>query len=197
MDSRLRSRRQLPQASNAPRAPSARLRGSAISRRALPSADYVLRVRARLGDEFVANSKLPAWRRSGLERANAARGRTGARQGVTAHQPWTARGITTARNTLGRPTFDESITAEDKKGGPDDVEFEKDELYDEAARIVVQSGQASISYLQRKMRIGFSRAARLVVMMEAEGLVSAASGGKAREVLVPKDYFDEVDAQLR
>jgi S-DNA-T family DNA segregation ATPase FtsK/SpoIIIE len=47
------------------------------------------------------------------------------------------------------------------------------------------------------MRIGFSRAARLVDMMEAEGLVSPATGGKAREVLVPKDYFDEVDAQLR
>lgn len=97
----------------------------------------------------------------------------------------------------GRPAYDETITAEDKKGGPEDVEFDKDELYDEAARIVVQSGQASISYLQRKMRIGFSRAARLVDMMEAEGLVSAATGGKAREVLVPKDYFDEVDAQLR
>jgi len=55
----------------------------------------------------------------------------------------------------------------------------------------------SISYLQRKLRIGFSRAARLVDMMEAEGLVSAAAGGKAREVLVKKDYFDEVDAQLR
>jgi len=97
----------------------------------------------------------------------------------------------------GRPTFDETITADDKKGGPDDLEFEKDELYDEAARIVVQSGQASISYLQRKMRIGFSRAARLVDMMEAEGLVSPATGGKAREVLVGRDYFDEVDAQLR
>ena len=46
------------------------------------------------------------------------------------------------------------------------------------------SGQASISYLQRRLRIGFSRAARLVDMMEAEGLVSAAAGGKAREVLV-------------
>ncbi|MCC7242775.1 MAG: DNA translocase FtsK 4TM domain-containing protein [Acidobacteria bacterium] len=97
----------------------------------------------------------------------------------------------------GRPSFDETITADDKKGGPGDLSFEKDELYDEAARIVVQSSQASISYLQRKMRIGFSRAARLVDMMEAEGLVSPATGGKAREVLVGRDYFDEVDAQLR
>ena len=68
---------------------------------------------------------------------------------------------------------------------------------EEAARIVVQSGQASISYLQRRLRIGFSRAARLVDMMEMEGLVSPAAGGKPREVLVDKAYFDEVDAQLR
>src|SRR5687768_14083262 len=97
----------------------------------------------------------------------------------------------------GKPIFDETITAEDKQSGPEEIEYEKDELYDEAARIVVQSGQVSISYLQRKMRIGFSRAARLVDMMEAEGLVSAAVGGKPREVLVGPQYFEEVDAQLR
>jgi len=97
----------------------------------------------------------------------------------------------------GKPTYNEAITAEEKTAGPDGVEFDKDELYDEAARIVVQSGQASISYLQRRLRIGFSRAARLVDMMEMDGLVSAAAGGKAREVLVDKQYFDEVDAQLR
>ena len=97
----------------------------------------------------------------------------------------------------GKPVFDETITEEEKKGGPEGLEFEKDELYDEAARIVVSTGQASISYLQRKMRIGFSRAARLVDMMEAEGLVSPGTGGKPREVLVGREYFEEVDAQLR
>jgi S-DNA-T family DNA segregation ATPase FtsK/SpoIIIE len=97
----------------------------------------------------------------------------------------------------GKPVFDDSITAEDEKAGPGAIEYEKDELYDEAARIVVNTGQASISYLQRKLRIGFSRAARLVDMMEAEGLVSAGSGGKPREVLVDSGYFEEVDAQLR
>jgi DNA segregation ATPase FtsK/SpoIIIE, S-DNA-T family len=95
----------------------------------------------------------------------------------------------------GKPVFDETITAEEK--ATDGIEFEKDDLYDEAARIIVGSGQASISYLQRRLRIGFSRAARLVDMMEAEGLVSPASGSKPREVLVDKSYFDEVDAQLR
>jgi S-DNA-T family DNA segregation ATPase FtsK/SpoIIIE len=96
----------------------------------------------------------------------------------------------------GKPTYDETITAEDKQPGSE-LEFEKDDLYDEAARIVVSSGQASISYLQRKLRIGFSRAARLVDMMEAEGLVSQGAGGKPREVLVDRGYFEEVDAQLR
>jgi S-DNA-T family DNA segregation ATPase FtsK/SpoIIIE len=99
----------------------------------------------------------------------------------------------------GKPTYDTTITDDDKKAAGD-LEFEKDDLYDEAARIVVSSGQASISYLQRRLRIGFSRAARLVDMMEAEGLVSSvsgAAGGKSREVLVKADYFDEVDAQLR
>ena len=97
----------------------------------------------------------------------------------------------------GKPTYDESITQDEKAATEGAPEFEKDDLYDEAARIVVQGGQASLSYLQRRLRIGFSRAARLVDMMEMEGLVSPAAGGKPREVLVDKHYFDEVDAQLR
>jgi S-DNA-T family DNA segregation ATPase FtsK/SpoIIIE len=98
----------------------------------------------------------------------------------------------------GKPVFDDSITVSDEdKSGPGGIEYEKDDLYDEAARIVVSSGQVSISYLQRKLRIGFSRAARLVDMMESEGLVSPAAGGKPREVLVDRGYFEEVDAQLR
>jgi DNA segregation ATPase FtsK/SpoIIIE, S-DNA-T family len=95
----------------------------------------------------------------------------------------------------GRPVYNSAITEEEKPG--EAIEFEKDELYDEAARIVVSSGQASISYLQRRLRVGFSRAARLIDMMEAEGLVSPGAGGKPREVLVGKDYFDEIDAQVR
>ncbi len=95
----------------------------------------------------------------------------------------------------GKPVYDTTITAETP--AQEALEFEKDDLYDEAARIVVSSGQASISYLQRRLRIGFSRAARLVDMMEAEGLVSGAAGGKPREVLVDKGYFDEVDSHPR
>jgi S-DNA-T family DNA segregation ATPase FtsK/SpoIIIE len=96
----------------------------------------------------------------------------------------------------GRPTYDETVTAEEKSTTVG-LDMEKDDLYDEAARIIVASGQPSISFLQRRLRIGFSRAARLVDMMEMEGLVSPAAGGKPREVLVDKGYFEEVDAQLR
>ena len=95
----------------------------------------------------------------------------------------------------GSPDYNLAITAEDKQ--IDAPSFEKDDLYDEAARLVVSAGQASISYLQRRLRIGCSRAARLVDMMEADGLGSASNGGKAREVLVGADYFDQVDVQLR
>ena len=95
----------------------------------------------------------------------------------------------------GKPTYDATITAEDKPDA-EKVAFEKDDLYDEAARIVVSTGQASISYLQRRLRIGFSRAARLIDMMEMDGVVSPAANGK-REVLVDQGYFEEVDAQLR
>jgi S-DNA-T family DNA segregation ATPase FtsK/SpoIIIE len=94
----------------------------------------------------------------------------------------------------GKPVYDTTITAEEKTTVQ--TEFEKDDLYDEAARIIVSSGQASISYLQRRLRIGFSRAARLVDMMEMDGVLSPAINGK-REVLVDANYFDEVDAQLR
>ena len=74
---------------------------------------------------------------------------------------------------------------------------QRPELYDEAARLVVESGQASISYLQRRLRIGFSRAARLVDMMEADGLVSPAAGSKPREVLKRPDWLREVQNQMR
>ena len=95
----------------------------------------------------------------------------------------------------GKPGYDTSITEEENP--VDAVAAEHDDLFDQAARIVVATQQASISNLQRRLKIGFSRAGRLVDMMEAEGLVSSGTAGKAREVLVKPDYFEEVDRQLR
>ena len=67
------------------------------------------------------------------------------------------------------------------------------DLFDEAARLGVAQQQASASFLQRRMRIGFSRAARLIDMMEQDGLLGPPQGSKPREVLVKPDYFTEID----
>ena len=76
------------------------------------------------------------------------------------------------------------------EGGAGDID---DDLFDEASRLVVSERQASASFLQRRMRIGFSRAARLVDIMEREGLLGPPQGSKPRDILVPPDYFAEVD----
>lgn len=86
----------------------------------------------------------------------------------------------------GRPVYDESIVAErggGESGLPGD-EHEYDELYDTAVKLVAETKQASISMIQRRFRIGYNRAARLIEKMEAEGVVGPADGAKAREVLV-------------
>ena len=69
----------------------------------------------------------------------------------------------------------------------------EDELYPEAVRFIVETGKASTSLLQRRLRIGYGRAARILDMMEHEGLIGPPEGSKAREVLVPPDYFKELD----
>jgi len=69
----------------------------------------------------------------------------------------------------------------------------EDPMYEKAARLVVRSGQASVSYLQRKLSLGYARAAKLVDMMEEDGIVGPNVGSKARDILVSSDFFDEID----
>ncbi|PIQ86270.1 MAG: cell division protein FtsK [Candidatus Omnitrophica bacterium CG11_big_fil_rev_8_21_14_0_20_45_26] len=61
---------------------------------------------------------------------------------------------------------------------------EKDELYDEAVRVILESKQASVSILQRRLRLGYGRASRIIDMMEEEGIVGPHQGSKPREILV-------------
>ena len=94
----------------------------------------------------------------------------------------------------GKPELDPDVLREpagDSGSGGDGGDND-DELYDEAARLVVAERQASASFLQRRMRIGFSRAARLIDLMARDGLLGPAQGSKPREVLVPPDYFNEI-----
>jgi S-DNA-T family DNA segregation ATPase FtsK/SpoIIIE len=83
------------------------------------------------------------------------------------------------------PEYDEQIlkpqAGDDSLGDEDE---ERDELYDQAIAIVAENRVASISFLQRKLRVGYNRAARIVEQMEAEGIVSPPDGPKGRKVLI-------------
>lgn len=72
----------------------------------------------------------------------------------------------------------------------DDYNEEVDELFDDAVKIVVESGQASVSLLQRRMRIGYTRAARLIDQLEARSIVGPYEGSKPRTVLISQEQWN-------
>jgi S-DNA-T family DNA segregation ATPase FtsK/SpoIIIE len=87
----------------------------------------------------------------------------------------------------GKPSYETSILTEVKKEKETTGEGDEyDEKYDEALAFVAETGQASISLIQRRFRIGYNRAARIIEKMEKEGVVGPSDGVKAREVLVKK-----------
>ncbi len=79
----------------------------------------------------------------------------------------------------------------------DDDGDEHDELYHDAVKLVIEFGKASTSLLQRRLRIGYGRAAHLIDLMEKDGIVGAADGPKPREVLKRPDWLNEVEEALR
>src|SRR6202011_5473982 len=89
---------------------------------------------------------------------------------------------------------DENATGPDGEPGAEDVD---DTLYQEAVRVVCEAGRASTSTLQRRLRIGYGRAARLIDIMEKDGIVGPADGTKPREVLKGKDWMREFDASMK
>ncbi|MCF7870377.1 MAG: DNA translocase FtsK [Candidatus Omnitrophica bacterium] len=86
----------------------------------------------------------------------------------------------------GAPVYEESITEEEKK---QKMNLGSDELFDDAVRLVLQTNQASASLLQRRMRVGYTRAARLLDMMEQKGIVGPFCGSKARDILVEGEKY--------
>ncbi len=82
-------------------------------------------------------------------------------------------------------------------GGDDDGETEHDPMFEDAVRLVIEFGKASTSLLQRRLRIGYGRAAHLIDLMERDGIVGAADGPKPREVLKRPDWINEVEESLR
>jgi S-DNA-T family DNA segregation ATPase FtsK/SpoIIIE len=91
----------------------------------------------------------------------------------------------------GTARYDESVleAVEEENGEFNTVgEDEYDEKYDDAVALVCESGQASISMVQRRLRVGYNRAARMIEVMEKEGIVGPSDGSKPREVLARKNY---------
>ena len=89
----------------------------------------------------------------------------------------------------------------DDKGRDLDMEADgedaNDELFEDAVRLVMEFGKASTSLLQRRLRIGYGRAAHLIDMMERDGIVGPAEGSKPREILKPPDWLNEVEQAIR
>jgi len=96
--------------------------------------------------------------------------------------------VVTHLKSQANPVYDESILAQAEAAAAEDAEEQieegQDEMYDMSIQVVAEAGYASTSMVQRKLRIGYNRAARLVERMEREGIVGPPDGSKPREVLV-------------
>lgn len=90
----------------------------------------------------------------------------------------------------GTPEYQESVT--EAPSSSHSIEESDDELFSDAVQLVVETGNASISMLQRRFRIGYARAARLIDMMELRGIVGPYQGSKPREVLRGIDELEEI-----
>ncbi|MEE8317325.1 MAG: DNA translocase FtsK, partial [Candidatus Omnitrophota bacterium] len=91
------------------------------------------------------------------------------------------------------PIYDDEILEQQKKSLSGRAGFSKDEFFDEAVKMVLETGQASVSMLQRRLRLGYTRAARLIDAMEEQGIVGPFRGSKPREILIG-DYKAKEEA---
>lgn len=84
-----------------------------------------------------------------------------------------------------QPIYDEEVLKEQHRATL--TSSDRDELYDEAVRLIMETGQASVSILQRRLRLGYTRAARIIDAMEQEGLVGSFEGSRPRQILVDRE----------
>jgi S-DNA-T family DNA segregation ATPase FtsK/SpoIIIE len=91
----------------------------------------------------------------------------------------------------GKPTYDEEIIHVLKRPASyvEEKSEEKDAKYEKAVELVLHTGQASASYLQRKLKLGYARAARIIDQMEMEGIVGPSEGSKPREIMVSREAY--------
>jgi DNA segregation ATPase FtsK/SpoIIIE, S-DNA-T family len=102
-----------------------------------------------------------------------------------------------------RPEYDQSFLlappSDDETADNEDEEFEgeQDPMYQDAVRTVLEMGKASTSTLQRRLRLGYGRAARILDMMQRDGIIGPPDGSRPREVLKRPDWLEEVEQQIR
>jgi S-DNA-T family DNA segregation ATPase FtsK/SpoIIIE len=94
-----------------------------------------------------------------------------------------------------RPSYNEDILTQQKKATKTMSRVDKDdEMYEDAVRVILQTGHASVSMLQRRLALGYTRAARLIDAMEQEGIIGTFRGSKARKILVDRqEYLKKMD----
>ena len=102
------------------------------------------------------------------------------------------------------PEYDESFLMappsedeDEEEGEGEDFDGAEDPMYQDAVRVVLEMGKASTSTLQRRLRLGYGRAARILDMMQHEGIIGPPDGSKPREVLKRPDWLREVENQMR
>jgi len=112
---------------------------------------------------------------------------------------WKAQGLAEYQQQFLDPPKGEREAGADGSGGEPGVEGEDedDPMYGDAVKLVVEFGKASTSLLQRRLRIGYGRAAHLIDLMEQDGIVGAADGPKPREVLKRPDWISEIEETTR
>jgi S-DNA-T family DNA segregation ATPase FtsK/SpoIIIE len=99
------------------------------------------------------------------------------------------------------PEYDQTFLlappADEDEADAEDFGGTQDPLYQDAVRVVLEQGKASTSTLQRRLRLGYGRAARILDMMQREGIIGPPDGSRPREVLKRPDWLEEVESQLR
>ena len=92
--------------------------------------------------------------------------------------------------------YNEEILTRIERTGTSSQAEETDDLLPEAIDLVVRSGQASVSMLQRRFRIGYNRAARIVDMMEARGIIGPQDGSRPRQVLMTEEELEQMEGEI-
>jgi len=111
---------------------------------------------------------------------------------------WKSQGLAEYQEQFLEPPKEEREAVAGGSGeNGEDGEAEDDPLFGDAVRLVVEFGKASTSLLQRRLRIGYGRAAHLIDLMEQDGIVGAADGPKPREVLKRPDWISEIEETAR